>query len=302
MYAPTRGRFKVYMIDEVHMLSKLGLQRDAEDAGGAAGAREVHPGDHRPAEDSGHGAVALPAVQPEADAAGRRSCRTWSASSGEEKVDFEKEALSLIARAAAGSMRDALSLLDQAIAHGGGRVAAGAVGEMLGAIDQSYLVRLLECVAGDDASGAVAIADEMQSRSLSFDAALADLASLLLRMALAQSVAGALDELAEPERLAALAGKLDPESLQLYYQIALQGREDLPLAPDEHARLPHDAAAHARVPAGTPGQRHCGASGANREGSSGCKSEDRGLGRLAAARARPGGATARRASSRATRS
>jgi len=153
---------------------------------------------------------------------------------GDEKVEFEKEALSLIARAAAGSMRDALSLLDQAIAHGGGRVAAAAVGEMLGAIDQSYLVRLLECVAGDDAPGAVAVAGEMQSRSLSFDAALADLASLLLRMALAQSVPGALDELAEPERLAALAGKLDPESLQLYYQIALQGREDLPLAPDEH--------------------------------------------------------------------
>ena len=106
---------------------------------------------------------------------------------------------------------------------------------MLGAIDQGYLVRLLECVAADDAPGAVAIAGEMQSRSLSFDAALADLASLLLRMALAQSVAGALEELPEPERLSALAGKLDPESVQLYYQIALQGREDLPLAPDEHA-------------------------------------------------------------------
>jgi DNA polymerase-3 subunit gamma/tau len=153
----------------------------------------------------------------------------------EEKIEFDADALQLIARSASGSMRDALSLLDQAIAHGGGRVAAAAVGEMLGAIDQGYLVRLLECVAGDDAAGAVAIAGAMQSRSLSFDAALADLASLLLRMALAQSVSGALDELAEPQRLAALAGKLDPESVQLYYQIALQGREDLPLAPDEHA-------------------------------------------------------------------
>jgi len=152
-----------------------------------------------------------------------------------EGIEFEAAALQLIARSAAGSMRDALSLLDQAIAHGGGRVAAAAVGEMLGAIDQGYLVRLLECVAADDAPGAVAIAGEMQSRSLSFDAALADLASLLLRMALAQSVAGALEELPEPERLSALAGKLDPESVQLYYQIALQGREDLPLAPDEHA-------------------------------------------------------------------
>src|SRR6185503_11693312 len=153
----------------------------------------------------------------------------------EEKVAFEAEALPLMARAAAGSMRDALSLLDQAIAHGGGEVAARGVSEMLGAIDQSYLVRLLECVAAEDAPGAVAIADEMQLRSLSFDAALADLASLLLRMALAQSVPDALEEFPERSRLEALARKLDPESVQLYYQIALQGREDLPLAPDEHA-------------------------------------------------------------------
>jgi DNA polymerase III subunit gamma/tau len=153
----------------------------------------------------------------------------------EEKIEFEGEALPLIARAAAGSMRDALSLLDQAIAHGGGRVAARSVGEMLGAIDQSYLLRLLECVAADDAPGAVAIADEMHSRSLSFDAALADLGSLLLRMALAQSVPDALEELPQRAQLEALAARLDAESVQLYYQIALQGREDLPLAPDEHA-------------------------------------------------------------------
>jgi DNA polymerase-3 subunit gamma/tau len=132
-------------------------------------------------------------------------------------------------------MRDALSRLDQAIAHGGGEVAARGVSEMLGAIDQSYLVRLLECVAAEDAPGAVAIADEMQLRSLSFDAALAEIASLLLRMALAQSVPDALEEFPERSRLEALARKLDPESVQLYYQIALQGREDLPLAPDEHA-------------------------------------------------------------------
>jgi DNA polymerase-3 subunit gamma/tau len=114
-------------------------------------------------------------------------------------------------------------------------VATRGVSEMLGAIDQSFLVRLLECVAAEDAPGAVAIADEMRLRSLSFDAALADLASLLLRMALAQSVPDALEEFPERNRIETLAGKLDPESVQLYYQIALQGREDLPLAPDEHA-------------------------------------------------------------------
>ena len=90
-------------------------------------------------------------------------------------------------------------------------------------------------MAAGDAAGAAGIADDMQARSLSFDAALADLASLLLRVALAQSVPEALDDAAERARIAELAARLDPESVQLYYQIALQGREDLPLAPDEHA-------------------------------------------------------------------
>src|SRR3954463_1344384 len=233
-YAPTRGRFKVYVIDEVHMLSSSAFNAMLKTL-------------EEPPE---HMKFILATTDPQKIPVTVLSrCLQFNLKQmppaaivshlerilGDEKVEFEKDALSLIARAATGSMRDALSLLDQAIAHGGGRVAAAAVGEMLGAIDQSFLVRLLECVAGDDASGAVAIAGEMQSRSLSFDAALADLASLLLRMALAQTLAGALDELNEPERLAALAAKLDPESLQLYYQIALQGREDLPLAPDEHA-------------------------------------------------------------------
>jgi DNA polymerase-3 subunit gamma/tau len=153
----------------------------------------------------------------------------------QEKTAFEPEALPVIARAAGGSMRDALSLLDQAIAHGGGKLEARGVSEMLGAIDQGYLLRLLERIAGEDAAGAVAIADEMQARSLSFDAALGDLGGLLLRMALAQSVPEAIAEHPERSRIEALAARVDPETVQLYYQIALQGREDLPLAPDEHA-------------------------------------------------------------------
>jgi DNA polymerase-3 subunit gamma/tau len=153
----------------------------------------------------------------------------------EEKIAFESEALSLIGRAASGSMRDALSLLDQAIAHGGGKVTATGVGEMLGAIDQGFLLRLLESIAGGDAAAAVGVAAEMQTRSLSFDTALADLASLLLKLALAQSAPDALEaDLPERARVLELAGRLDAETVQLCYQIALQGREDLPLAPDEH--------------------------------------------------------------------
>ena len=233
-YAPTRGRFKVYVIDEVHMLSTSAFNAMLKTL-------------EEPPE---HMKFVLATTDPQKIPVTVLSrCLQFNLKQmppaaivshlqrvlGEEKVEFEAEALPLIGRAAAGSMRDALSLLDQAIAHGGGRVAAQGVSEMLGAIDQSYLVRLLECVAAGDAPGAVAIADEMQERSLSFDAALADLASLLLRMALRQSAPEALEDFPERSRLEALAGGIDAESVQLYYQIALQGRQDLPLAPDEHA-------------------------------------------------------------------
>ena len=233
-YAPTRGRFKVYVIDEVHMLSTSAFNAMLKTL-------------EEPPE---HMKFILATTDPQKIPVTVLSrCIQFNLKQmppaaitahmgrilDEEKISFEPEALPLVARAAAGSMRDALSLLDQAIAHGGGKVAAGGVSEMLGAIDQSCLLRLVECVAAGDAAGAVAIGDEMQSRSLSFDAALADLASLLLRMALAQSVPDALEEAPERARIEALAGRLDAESVQLYYQIALQGREDLPLAPDEHA-------------------------------------------------------------------
>jgi DNA polymerase-3 subunit gamma/tau len=233
-YAPTRGRFKVYVIDEVHMLSTSAFNAMLKTL-------------EEPPE---HMKFILATTDPQKIPVTVLSrCLQFNLKQmppaaivahlqkvlEQEKIESDTQALQLIARSASGSMRDALSLLDQAIAHGGGKVAAGGVSEMLGAIDQGYLVRLVECVAAEDAAGAVAIADEMQSRSLSFDAALADLASLLLRMALAQTVPDALQDLPERDQLAALAARLDAESVQLYYQIALQGREDLPLAPDEHA-------------------------------------------------------------------
>jgi DNA polymerase III subunit gamma/tau len=234
-YAPTRGRFKVYVIDEVHMLSTSAFNAMLKTL-------------EEPPE---HLKFILATTDPQKIPVTVLSrCLQFNlkqmppaaivAHLGKvlslEKIEYEKDALLLIARAASGSMRDALSLLDQAIAHGGGSLSARGVGEMLGAIDQGYLLRLLESVAGADAAGALKIAEEMQARSLSFDAALADMASLLLQVALAQSVPEALEQdLPELERITAMAAALDPESVQLFYQIALQGRQDLPLAPDEHA-------------------------------------------------------------------
>ncbi|HZO00425.1 MAG TPA: DNA polymerase III subunit gamma/tau [Burkholderiales bacterium] len=229
-YAPTRGRFKVYVIDEVHQLSGHAFNAMLKTL-------------EEPPE---HMKFILATTDPQKIPVTVLSrCLQFNLKQmpreaivahlagvlGKETIPCEADALALLARAAAGSMRDALSLLDQAIAHGGGKVSAAAVGDMLGTIDQSHLLRLLEAVAADDAAGAVKIADEMQERSLSFDTALAELASLLLQMALAQAVGDAVDD----ARVRELAARIDAESVQLYYQIALQGREDLPLAPDEHA-------------------------------------------------------------------
>jgi len=232
-YAPTAGRYKVYVIDEVHQLSGHAFNAMLKTL--------EEPPEHMKFVLATTDPQKIPVtvlsrclqfnlkqMPPAAIAAHlERILR-------EEQVPAEPDALALIARAAAGSMRDALSILDQAIAHGAGRVGAADVADMLGAIDRGHLLALIDALARSDAAAAVKIADEMQARSLSFDAALADLAALLLKLALAQSVPSALED--EPERahLAELAERLDPESLQLYYQIALQGREDLPLAPDEH--------------------------------------------------------------------
>jgi DNA polymerase-3 subunit gamma/tau len=234
-YVPVRGRFKVFVIDEVHMLSKPAFNSMLKTL----------------EEPPAHIKFILATTDPQKIPVTVLSrCLQFNLKQmpraaiaahldkvlTEEKVTFEREALPLIARAAAGSMRDALSLLDQAIAHGGGKLAAGGVREMLGAVDETYLLRLLEALAGGDGPAMAAIADEMQARSLSFDAALQDLASLLLRVTLAQTVPAALEEdLPELERIVALAAAIDPETVQLCYQIALQGRDDLSLAPDEHA-------------------------------------------------------------------
>lgn len=234
-YAPTRGRFKVYVIDEVHMLSSSAFNAMLKTL-------------EEPPE---HLKFILATTDPQKIPVTVLSrCLQFNlkqmppAAIAEhlqhlleaEKIACEPEALPLIARAAAGSMRDALSLLDQAIAHGAGSIAAGNVRDMLGAVDTSYLLRLLEAVAARDGAQLMAIADEMQSRSLSFDAALQDLAGLLLKLAMAHAVPEALEAgLPERDRLLGLAGRFDPENVQLCYQIALQGREDLPLAPDEHA-------------------------------------------------------------------
>jgi DNA polymerase-3 subunit gamma/tau len=232
-YSPTRGRYKVYVIDEVHMLSTSAFNAMLKTL--------EEPPEHLKFILATTDPQKIPVtvlsrclqfnlkqMPPSAIAAHlERVLR-------EEGTPFEPEALALVARSANGSMRDALSILDQAIAHGAGRVASAAVAEMLGAIDRGFLLDLLGAVAAGDAQAVLKIADEMQARSLSFDAALAEFARVLLSLAVLQSTQRVPDEQPEASRLAELAVRLDPESLQLYYEIALHGREELELAPDEH--------------------------------------------------------------------
>jgi DNA polymerase-3 subunit gamma/tau len=235
IYAPASGRFKVYMIDEVHQLS------------GHAFNAMLKTLEEPPA----HLKFILATTDPQKvpvtvlsrclqfnlklmqrEAIAQHLQRILQA----ENLAYEGDALPLLARAAAGSMRDALSLLDQAIAYGAGRVEAAEVRSMLGVVDHTIALRLLEAVAQEDARSVLAIADELQSRGVSFDGALQEVASLLLRLAIAQAAPDAVEQdMPEKDRVLALACALDAETVQLYYQIAAQGRQDLPLAPDEHA-------------------------------------------------------------------
>jgi DNA polymerase-3 subunit gamma/tau len=154
----------------------------------------------------------------------------------EENVQTTPEALRLIAHAAHGSMRDALSLLDQTIAYCSGVLQPDAVRSMLGSVDRDFLVAILEHLGQGDLQRAIEVASDIQARSLSFDEALGELATLLHQIALLQCVPAAeLPGLIDRERIAALAERLAPDAVQLYYQIALHGRHDLALAPDDYA-------------------------------------------------------------------
>ena len=235
LYAPTTGRFKVYIIDEAHMLSRSAFNAMLKTL----------------EEPPQHVKFILATTDPQKIPVTVLSrCLQFNLKQiplsrisshlqkvlEAEAIAFEPAALVLLARAAQGSLRDGLSLLDQAIAHGGGRVEEGAVRAMLGSVDRTYLYTILKALAARDGAAVIAEADRMASLSLSFDTALQELAVLLHRIALLQRVPGALAS-DDPERgaLAELAAQFDAEDLQLYYQISLQGRHDIGLAPDEYA-------------------------------------------------------------------
>ncbi len=258
-YAPTSARFKVYIIDEVHMLSRNSFNAMLKSL----------------EEPPAHVKFILATTDPQKIPVTVLSrCLQFNLKQipraqikeqlkkilALEEVTGDDEALTLLARAAHGSMRDSLSLLDQAIAHGGGRVEHASVRAMLGSVEQDYLRDILHALQQHDGVSLIAVADRMAERSLSFDIALQDLATLLHRVALAQTVPQAIGP-DDPDHAAimAFAAAFGAEEIQLLYQIAVTGRQDLGVAPDEYAGFTMalmrmlafmpDAGASARQPA-----------------------------------------------------
>jgi DNA polymerase-3 subunit gamma/tau len=237
LYAPTAGRYKVYVIDEVHQLSGHSFNAMLKTL-------------EEPPE---HVKFVLATTDPQKVPVTVLSrclqfnlrqipapqIRSRLASILEqENVGYEAQALVALAHAARGSLRDALSLLDQAIAHGGGTVTQQSVAAMLGLVGREHLHRILDALLRRDGPAMMAEADAMAAHGLAFEQALQELASLLHRIALVQIVPGAVtaDEAdADAADVARLAHAFSAQDVQLYYQIANQGRAEIVLAPDEYA-------------------------------------------------------------------
>ena len=234
-YSPARGRYKVYLIDEVHMLSTHSFNALLKTL------EEPPP----------HVKFLLATTDPQKLPATVLSrCLQFNLKRfppglifkrlGEiaqaESIPFEPDALRLIARAAEGSMRDALSLLDQVIAFGGNSLTAADTRTMLGTLDRSQVFGLVDAVASRDAKAVLACVDQLDERAPEYREVLGELAAVLQKVALVQAVPDLqLDEAEDIEAYQRLAAALTPEDTQLFYQIAIVGRRDLELAPDARA-------------------------------------------------------------------
>ena len=232
-YAPSRGRFKVYLVDEVHMLSKNAFNALLKTL------EEPPP----------HVKFLLATTDPQKLPVTVLSrCLKFNLKRllpeqisgqmrhilGAENIAYEDSAIGELARAADGSLRDGLSLLDQAIAYGGGALHADDVRTMLGSVARGQVLGVLDALAAGDGERLLAECTQIASYSPDFGGVLDDIASVLHRLQLIQLIPGYRpDEDGDDDgAVAALAERITPEDVQLYYQIATSGRRDLALAPD----------------------------------------------------------------------
>ncbi len=231
-YAPSRGRFKVYLIDEVHMLSTHSFNALLKTL------EEPPP----------YVKFILATTDPQKLPATILSrCLQFSLKNmspervvehlthvlGAENVPFEEDALWLLGRAADGSMRDAMSLTDQAIAFGEGKVLAADVRAMLGTLDHGQVYGVLQALLEGDARALLEAVRDLAEQGPDWNGVLSEMLNVLHRVAIAQALPEAVDNgQGDRERVLALAQALPAEDVQFYYQMGLIGRRDLPLAPD----------------------------------------------------------------------
>ena len=233
-YRPTRGRFKIYLIDEVHMLSNHSFNALLKTL-------------EEPPE---HVKFLLATTDPQKLPVTVLSrCLQFNLKNlpalriseylehvlGEESVPFEKSALEHLARAAAGSMRDALSLTDQAISHGGGKLADQDVAEMLGTVDRKRIFEIIDAISKQDGEGLLKQCQELAQYSVDYLALLEEMLALLHAVAVQQAVPGAESlSFAGSEKVVEFSEVFSPEDVQLSYQMLLMGRKDLNASPDMH--------------------------------------------------------------------
>jgi DNA polymerase-3 subunit gamma/tau len=235
-YAPTRGRYKVYLIDEVHMLSNHSfnaLLKTLEEPPPHVKFLLATTDPHKLPVTVLSRCLQFSLKRLPASLIGER----LKFIAGAENLPFEPAAVALLARAAEGSMRDALSLLDQLIAFGGGTLNEINTRAMLGTIDRGHVGRLIDALARADGAALLAEVKELDRDAPDYDRALVELAAFLQRVAIVQIVpeAALQDEEFDADSLTRLAQAISPEDVQLYYQIALGGRRDLAMAPEPRA-------------------------------------------------------------------
>ena len=238
VYKPVQGRFKVFMIDEVHMLTNTAFNAMLKTL--------EEPPEYLKFVLATTDPQKVPVtvlsrclqfnLRPMAPETIREHLAKVLAV---EQVSSEVQALRLLARAARGSMRDALSLTDQAIAFGSGQLQEATVRQMLGSVDRSYVFRLIEALALGDGKTVVETSEVLRLNGLSAASTLEEMSTVLQRMAVVQVVGGASDDDSDPEaaETSRLAGLMPVDETQLLYSICLHGRADLGLAPDEYAAL-----------------------------------------------------------------
>ncbi len=233
-YAPTRARYKVYLIDEVHMFSNHSFNALLKTL------EEPPP----------HVKFLLATTDPKrlpvtilsrclqfnlTRLSAAQLARHLATILDAEGIAYDVPALQLIAQAAGGSVRDSLSLLDQAIAHGGGRVDVAEAAIMLGTVDQERVFKLLSAIALGDASGVVARARDLSTYVPDYAQVLAEVLSLLRRIAVVHALGAEADTVEDEPLVFDLAGQIAADECQLFYQIALTGRRDLAISPDPEA-------------------------------------------------------------------